>query len=143
MKKTGLNYLLIAVFAISAAFTSCDNYDDGNGDGNGNESGKWIQKKNYPGAASSYAVAFAANGKIYVGNQNDFFEYDPATDKWTEKRFFPMAAQCHFAVNDLLYIINNSGTMSQYNPSTDTWTEKAAFPISNACRDLLVPYFSN
>jgi len=49
MRKKGiLNYLLIAVFALSAAFTSCDkNNDDnnnGNGNGNGNEPEKeWVE----------------------------------------------------------------------------------------------------
>lgn len=37
MKKTGLNYLLIAVFAIATAFTSCYNpYGYNNGNENGN-----------------------------------------------------------------------------------------------------------
>jgi len=43
MKKIGLNYLLFAVFIISAAFTSCDkNPEDNNGNGNGNEK-EWVE----------------------------------------------------------------------------------------------------
>jgi len=36
MKKIGLNYLIIAVFAIAAVFTSCDKDKDGDNNRNGN-----------------------------------------------------------------------------------------------------------
>jgi len=58
MKKT-LNYLVIAVFAISAAFMSCDkNKDDdnnGNGNGNGNTGNSFvIEAKDVIGGHGSY-----------------------------------------------------------------------------------------
>jgi len=55
MRKGILNYLILAVFAISAAFTSCDKNpdDDNNGNGNGNGNG---------------ANAFIIEANVFNGN---------------------------------------------------------------------------
>ena len=46
MRKGFFNYLILAVFALSAAFTSCDKNtdDDNNGNGNGNGNGNTVKE---------------------------------------------------------------------------------------------------
>ncbi len=51
----------------------------------------WTQIADFPGLRRSQAVAFALNGKGYVGTGrgdgthfNDFYRYDPTTDTWNE-----------------------------------------------------------
>ena len=77
----------------------------------------WAQKANFPGTADSSArcgaFAFVINGKGYVGGgitnagyTNSFFEYDPATDSWTQKKQFPGTARSGasaFAIDSLGY----------------------------------------
>jgi len=59
----------------------------------------WTRKHDFPGAGRSGAVAFSTSGRGYlglgseqgatVGQGNDFWEYNPATDSWTRKTDFP------------------------------------------------------
>lgn len=52
----------------------------------------WTKIANFPGVPRSYAVAFAANGKGYVGlgtsdgtnTLKDFWEYDPSNNSWRQ-----------------------------------------------------------
>jgi len=135
MVKIGVAYL-----AVCMMFIACDK-DNGNGNnddpgGNGNENNnKWIQKANYPAAAVANAVAFSINGKIYVGmgsnatgDKNDLWEYDPATNKWTEKKDFPgQTNTAYFVVNDKAYVLYLN-QMWEYSPTNDSWIQKADCP---------------
>ena len=63
----------------------------------------WTQKTNFSGAPRYHSVAFAIGNKIYVGTgwnntsyYNDFYEYDPASDTWTQKANFPGDALSSF-----------------------------------------------
>jgi len=56
----------------------------------------WVQKKDYGTAVDSTygAIAFSIGNKGYVGTGyakrrlNDFWEYDPNTDTWSQKASF-------------------------------------------------------
>src|SRR6476620_9203850 len=55
----------------------------------------WTQKNNFPGPGRRCGIAFAIGGKGYFGTGdngtpfsnylNDFYEYDPVLDTWTQK----------------------------------------------------------
>lgn len=102
----------------------------------------WSQLDSFPGKRRVKAVAVTINGKGYVGMGcngkaypenvlRDFYEFDPATGKWTQKASFPT-----YATNDLAYAVINGrlyttmgfdGTSASlqthvYDPQTDTWT---------------------
>jgi len=91
MKKT-LNYLVIAVFAISAAFTSCDkNPDDNNGNGNGNNNGnteegvvingvKWATRN--VAAPGTFAAKPEDKGMFYQWNRNKGWPSTGAVTGW-------------------------------------------------------------
>jgi hypothetical protein len=64
--------------------------------------GSWIETLGaFPGSARQQAVGFSLNGKGYVGtgwdgdltDMKDFWQYDPASDTWTEVAPLPGAAR--------------------------------------------------
>jgi N-acetylneuraminic acid mutarotase len=95
---------------------------------------------------SSGAVAFTIQGKGYVGTGSgaggtgkDFWEYDPASDSWTQKADLvgsPVSYATGFALNGKGYIgsgvVFGNGdflkTFYEYDPALDKWTRKADFP---------------
>jgi len=65
----------------------------------------WTRKADFGGEARFGAFAFTIGNKAYVGGgdagtaqlpnyKNDFWEYDPALDKWTEKSNFAGGLRC-------------------------------------------------
>jgi len=148
MKKHVINYLLITTFALFSLFVGCkkNNNEDSNGSNGSENNSKWVQKTNYPGAAVWGAVAFSINGKVYVGMgkgrnnipKNDLWEYDPITNKWTEKSDFPSMVYSfqfnitYFVANNKAYVIghDNGYKMFEYNPANDNWTQKANCPTT-------------
>ena len=114
---------------------------------------KWTQKADYPGQAAEYVRGFAINGKGYFGTgfgqkdyrpddpaQNkDFWEYDPATDKWTRKADFGGTVRENvvaFEINGIGYMglgTNNSYDANykdfwKYDAAADQWTRIADYP---------------
>lgn len=102
--------------------------------------GTWKQKAAFPGQTRDGAVCFTIGNKAYVGPDgvnNDFWEYDPALDKWTRKADFPDSASgrqwaAGFAIRDKGYIGTGAGDFGEilgdfweYDPQTDKWTRKA------------------
>jgi N-acetylneuraminic acid mutarotase len=115
---------------------------------------KWTRKADYPGQASEYVRGFTINNKAYVGTgygiripgpdtdvpqNNDFWEYDPATDKWTRKADFAGGKR----ENVIAFEINGVGYMGlgtnydysaaykdiwKYSASADKWTRVADYP---------------
>jgi N-acetylneuraminic acid mutarotase len=93
-------------------------------------------------------VAFAANGKGYVGMGmfvfggvlSDFFEYDPITDTWTEIASISPASDqsCGFSLNGDGYVYNvggNNKSIYRYSVADDQWVFESSFPgdrIANA-----------
>lgn len=94
------------------------------------------------------AVAFSLNGKGYVGTgldknenfYNDFYCYDPSTDKWTKIAGLPgppRARATAFSLNGKGYVIggatSNNTYLSDayvYEPSTNVWSEIESLPDS-------------
>ncbi len=97
------------------------------------------------------AVAFAINGKGYVGlgrrgtnttTLTDLWEYNPETDSWKEKKSFPGKARSEAiaaVVNNKAYIglgysggqyasLNYLNDFYSYDPATDLWDRLAGFP---------------
>src|SRR5205823_1893159 len=57
--------------------------------------GTWIKKAGFGGGGRAYIVGFSIGTKGYMGtgydgstSKKDFWEYDPATDAWTQKADF-------------------------------------------------------
>ena len=113
----------------------------------------WTQKADFPGVARRDAIAFSINGKGYVGtgmdNANallgnklkDIWEYDPATNAWTQKADFPGSGAngiyfaTAFTADNKGYICGGkwgaslySSQLWEYKPSSDQWIQRANFP---------------
>lgn len=104
----------------------------------------WAPIKSFPGQPRNEAVGFAIGGKGYVGagqslvdgvskDFNDFYCYDPATNKWEEIAPFPGDARygaVAFTLGDYAYVglgrakqgSNDFSNFYRYNPANDTWT---------------------
>jgi len=110
----------------------------------------WTQKADFGGGFTNAAAGFSIGNKGYVGTGShitytdgnvvqtgikEFWQYDPATDTWTQKADFGGSERelaKGFSIGDKGYIGwgQNSGYSSlkdfwEYNPATDTWTRKA------------------
>lgn len=114
----------------------------------------WTKKANYPGGggfAVSNAASFVLGNKGYVGtgcngsnNNNwnsEFYEYDPATDKWTKKANFGGGARAYtigFALPGCNkgYIGTGRDASSiyddiwEYDPILNTWTVVPTSPAN-------------
>ncbi|HEV9034987.1 MAG TPA: hypothetical protein VGQ51_00150 [Puia sp.] len=112
----------------------------------------WTQKAYIFSVPRALATAFTINDKGYIGlgydqsssqvsEQNDWWEYDPVADRWTQKAAFPGAKRegaAGFAVNGKGYVIGGShfanghgnwgSKVWQYDPVTDAWSQKSDFP---------------
>ncbi len=104
----------------------------------------WIPKGN--GGAPSVrrkAFSFTINNKVYVGtgqdgssNYEDFWEYNPATNVWTQKANLPGGVRygaVGFAIGSKGYagLGDNFGAYKidfyEYDPVTNVWTAKANY----------------
>ena len=109
----------------------------------------WTRKADLPAVPRTGAGCFVIGNKAYIGggtcpmppiaagHLNDFWEYDPFTDKWTQKADIPvdnLSYQASFSGNGKGYFTcgvtyaNFSTATYEYNPVTDTWAVKADFP---------------
>jgi len=98
-------------------------------------------RKDFGGAGREFAVAAALGSKIYVGtgtdldNKKDWWEYDPATDLWTQKTDFGGTGRCGavaVALGSKIYVgtgmdPDNKKDWWEYDPATDLWTQKTDF----------------
>ena len=111
----------------------------------------WLQKASYPGIPVYGAASFAIAGKGYygVGNAgvatgpyyNDFYEYDPVNNSWTQKSSFPGSARfgTHgIASSTFGYVgLGYDAAINlyyqdwyQYDPTIDSWTQKQNYPYA-------------
>ncbi len=114
-------------------------------------SDSWSQIQSFPGQERTSAVGFAIQDKGYFGTGellistslnsiavNDFWEYNPSSDAWTQKANIGDSVRkeaCGFALSGLGYIGTgrNSNTNDdtddfwEYTPSSDTWVEVEDF----------------
>lgn len=110
----------------------------------------WAQVANLPGVARRDAIAFTINDKGYVGTGmdnadanlgsalNDFWQYDPLTNSWTQKSNYPglpVYFATGFNIDTKGYICGGKrgpnwyiSELWEYNPASDSWTGKTPFP---------------
>jgi len=110
----------------------------------------WSQKASFPGTGRNGAIGFEIFGKGYVGMglhrentgantyYNDLYEYNPATNQWTQKASLPASTRSYcinFSIGKYLYVGLGVSNVTQYildiweyNTETDTWTQKNNFP---------------
>lgn len=97
----------------------------------------WIRVSDFPVQKRLYPMSFAAGGKGYIGAGfsggyfNDFWEYDPVTDQWSNKTAYPgggRVGMATFSINNQLYAgLGDNGNsffndFYLYDPSTDSWS---------------------
>ncbi|CAG5072029.1 N-acetylneuraminate epimerase [Dyadobacter sp. CECT 9623] len=107
----------------------------------------WSQVAPFPGTGRADAAAFVLDGKAYVGTgyddvrtvdngyKKDFYQFDPAANRWKAIADFPGTRQgaTAFVANNKGYVglgYNGSNYFQdfyEYNPATDKWTEIATF----------------
>lgn len=111
----------------------------------------WNQKAEFPPIARHRCVAFSIGNKGYCGTghinaggstiaYSDFWEFDPATNTWTQKanfgggnRFgavgFSIGNRGYIGTgNSPNYILTND--FWEYNPVSNTWIQKLTLPAS-------------
>ncbi|HEU4717015.1 MAG TPA: T9SS type A sorting domain-containing protein [Bacteroidia bacterium] len=113
----------------------------------------WTQKASLPATGRRDAVGFSIGNKGYVGTGidaseaflgntlDDFWEYSPQTNAWTQKAPYPgnfgygIYFATAFTANGKGYVCcgkigasNYSQELWEFNPSTNSWTQKAFFP---------------
>ncbi|MBS1657115.1 MAG: fibronectin type III domain-containing protein [Bacteroidetes bacterium] len=109
----------------------------------------WTEKKKFPGKTRRYGCGFSIGGKGYMGlgegtnnfyqRKKDWYEYDPATNQWTQKADFHIGISkvAAFSIGNKGYVCcgyNSSIYENQlwsYDPATDQWTQKADFAGGN------------
>ncbi|GAB4403778.1 MAG: hypothetical protein OHK0039_03360 [Bacteroidia bacterium] len=108
----------------------------------------WGNIADYPGLDRRAQVAFAADGKGYIGLgfwvfgsvQKNMYSYDPATDTWTEVASMDRASDqsTAFSVGKYGYVYNVGGNLKEtyrYDAVNDAWVFEASLPgdrIANA-----------
>ena len=123
----------------------------------------WVQLNDFPGAGRMHAVSFVLKGRAYIGlgytavdiikgaddetfiypttPVDDFWEYDPVDDRWTQLSDFPggaRAAAFSFGIQDFGYV--GTGMVSftkkylkdfwRFDPIDKTWARLDDFPGS-------------
>jgi N-acetylneuraminic acid mutarotase len=112
----------------------------------------WTRKADFPGVARTSTTNFAIGNKGYVGLgydgsgrmesfHTDFWEYDPAVNKWTQKADFTGAknmAKFSFANTSKGYVVcsqdfspSNRGDVWEFNPVANNWRRVQFFPSGN------------
>jgi N-acetylneuraminic acid mutarotase len=111
------------------------------------ENDNWERLADFGGGNRAWAFSFVIDGKAYVGCgtpnasltnlSKDLWEYDPATDTWTQKANFGGGERegCFaFALNGKGYVgcgMANSvmyNDVWEYDPYADTWSEIESYP---------------
>lgn len=108
----------------------------------------WTQKANFGGIARHRGSAFVIGNKGYIGLGHinatgnilfeDFWEYDPASNTWTQKANFGGGLRYHtssFAIGNKAYVGMGRDPFNVYHndlwefdPSTNSWTQMASMP---------------
>lgn len=120
----------------------------------------WTQKAQFPGIGRDHAVGFSIGNKGYLGTGttpatttqlsgiylNDFWEYDPTLDAWTQKANVPDSARTnavgislngkgYLGLGSVKYPNQGRTYFYEYDPTLDTWTQKQSIPEA-ATRDI-------
>ena len=115
--------------------------------------GNWQQLANFPTErAYSYNPLFTIGGKVYVGSQSigassnyyyfkQLYEYDPATNFWTQKKDFPGTGRTEATVavlNNKAYVMFGATKGAyfsdawEYDPASDSWRQLTNPPATKA-----------
>lgn len=111
----------------------------------------WIQKADFGGEARHRTVALSIGNSVYfgLGHYNgagpnilfdDWWEYDPGTNAWTQKANYmggPTYHSAGFTINNIGYVGTGRVPSAQlvkdfysYDPTTNMWTQLSNFPGS-------------
>lgn len=109
--------------------------------------GDWIQKATFGGVGRHRAVGCATDYRGYMGlghvngtgadiSYKDWWEYDPASDSWTQKANFPIGnhGSVSFVVDNMPCVGGGSslaGEFYKFNPQLNTWSPIAPCPFFN------------
>lgn len=110
----------------------------------------WNRKADVGGGIRFGAVGFSIGKKAYIGTgagvennnaalKNDFWEYDPVSNTWSQKADFPGGRRYHgtgMAIGNKGYVgmgfasfnTNKTRDFWQYDPVKNAWQKKASFP---------------
>ncbi|HEU4717017.1 MAG TPA: kelch repeat-containing protein [Bacteroidia bacterium] len=108
----------------------------------------WIQKAEFGGAARHRVTAESVGNRGYVGLGHinsvvdvlfdDWWEYDPGTDTWTQKANFSGGPRFHcasFVIDNIIYVGTGRDINAvlhqdfwKYDPSSNSWASVASFP---------------
>lgn len=98
----------------------------------------WTPVADYGGGPYSFTTAAVANGRAYVPRDNQWWEYDPQADSWTQKSNFPGVARIapvSFSIENIIYMGTGDvlfGSLLndwwKYDPTTDSWQQLNDFP---------------
>ncbi|CAN5274787.1 hypothetical protein BH09BAC5_BH09BAC5_15500 [soil metagenome] len=134
-----LNFLKFTS-AICAILFSCNSFSQTNFG--------WIEKGGFPGPARHRAIGASVGNRGYMGLGHinsvfdvlfdDWFEYDPGTDTWSQKANFPGGPRMHptaFVIANKIYVgtgrdVNTTlyNDFYCYDPATNMWVSIAPFP---------------
>ena len=106
----------------------------------------WIQKADFGGTGRHRATGISIANKGYMGlghvngtgidiNYKDWWQYDPASDSWTQKANYPVLnhGAVAFSTSTRGYVGGGSalnGEFYEYNPVTNIWAQIANCPLS-------------
>ena len=116
---------------------------------------QWTQRADFPASARHRAVSASAGNMGYVGLGhyngtgfetyfNDWWEFDPSTNAWTQKADYPgnnglgelgarvisLETVCYVGLGEL-----DHTSLFKYDPATNLWTQVSSPPPSNQFRD--------
>jgi N-acetylneuraminic acid mutarotase len=106
----------------------------------------WFQKASFGGVGRHRSVGIAIGNKGYIGtghvngtgidiSYKDWWQYDPASDSWTQKADFPVSGHgvTAWGTETHGYVGGGSALTNQfycYNPVANEWTTIANCPLS-------------
>ena len=109
--------------------------------------GAWTQKADYQGGPCYHAAGFTVDNIGYVGTGRisasgsilvqDFFQYNPLTNSWSQIASFPGDARrgaISFVINNEGYVgtgqtdFGNTATFYKYSPTFNFWTQIPSLP---------------
>jgi len=115
------------------------------------------QKAIFPGGPRYNAASFSIGTKVYLGlgyndgdnSENDFWEWDQATNVWVRKADFPgnsTGGVVGFSIGTRGYVgsenVSTNGSTTEfweYDPAANIWNQKASLPTTPA-RNLAVGF---
>jgi len=110
--------------------------------------GPWFQKSDFGGDARHRASSFSIGTRGYIGlghinsgvdvDYEDFWQYDPASDAWSQIANYPLGRCFHatqFVIGSIAYVgtgrLENGSFTKQffaYDPQTNIWSPIADYP---------------